>query len=266
MNDVSPHPPLQDKVAIVSGGARGIGEATARRLVTDGAQVVIGDVLDDLGRSVAESLAPHARYVHLDVTNQDDWRDTVELTRAIFGSPNILVCNAGIMLSGPFEKTPPDDFRRAFDTNAMGVLHGIHAVLDPMRENGGGSMIILSSVAGSVGIEGLAAYCTSKAANAMIARCAAIELGQYNIRVNSIHPGKVDTSMSNGDAAVAVDSANVSGPPPLGRIAGPEDVAALIAFLARDDAAHITGDQHFIDGGRHAGYKYSKTTVQGTRQ
>jgi 3alpha(or 20beta)-hydroxysteroid dehydrogenase len=117
-----------------------------------------------------------------------------------------------------------------------------------------------------VGVEGLSAYCTSKAANAMIARCAAIELGQYNIRVNSIHPGRVDTPMSNSDAVVAVGSADVSDLPPLGRIAESEDVAALIAFLARDDAAYITGDQHFIDGGRHAGYKYSKTAVRDSGQ
>jgi 3alpha(or 20beta)-hydroxysteroid dehydrogenase len=153
MSDVGPYPPLHDKVAIVSGGGRGIGEATVRRLVNDGAQVVIGDVLDDLGRSVATSLAPRAMFVHLDVTNQDDWRTAVEFTQATFGSPNILVCNAGIMLSSPFEMTTPDDFRRAFETNAMGAVHGIKAVLDPMRANGGGSVIILSSVAGSVGVE-----------------------------------------------------------------------------------------------------------------
>lgn len=266
MSEVGPNPPLLDKVAIVTGGGRGIGEATARRLVNDGAQVIIGDILDDLGRSVAMSLAPRAMFVHLDVTNQDDWRNAVEFTQVTFGSPNILVCNAGVMVSGPFEKTTPDDFRRTFEINAMGAVHGIKAVLDPMRANGGGSVIILSSVAGSVGIEGLSAYCTSKAANAMIARCAAIELAQYNIRVNSIHPGRVDTPMSNSDAVVAVASADVSEPPPLGRIAEPEDVAALIAFLTRDDAAYITGDQHFIDGGRHAGYKYSKTAVRDSGQ
>ena len=158
MSDVAPYPPLQGKVAIVSGAGRGIGEATARRLVADGAQVVIGDIRDDLGRSVAEGLGPRAAYVHLDVANQDDWCQAVEFTRATLGGPSILVCNAGIMLSSPFEKTTPDDFRRAFETNAIGVLVGIQAVLDPMRANGGGSVVILSSVAGLVGIEGLAAY------------------------------------------------------------------------------------------------------------
>ena len=261
MSDVGPYPPLLGKVALVTGGGRGIGAATARRLVNDGAQVVIGDVLDDLGRSVAMSLAPHATFVHLDVTNQDDWRNAVEFTQVTFGGPNILVCNAGIMVSSPFEKTTPDDFRRAFETNAMGAVHGIKAVLDPMRANGGGSVVILSSVAGSVGVEGLSAYCTSKAANAMIARCAAIELGQYNIRVNSIHPGKVETSMSGSAAVAAIGLANASDPPPLGRIGQAADVAALIAFLARDDAAYITGGQYVIDGGRQAGYKYSKTVT-----
>jgi 3alpha(or 20beta)-hydroxysteroid dehydrogenase len=261
MSDVAPYPPLQGKVAIVSGAGRGIGEATARRLVADGAQAVIGDVRDDLGRSVAEGLGPRAAYVHLDVANQDDWCQAIEFTRATFGAPSILVCNAGIMLSSPFEKTTPDDFRRAFETNAIGALHGIQAVLDPMRANGGGSVVILSSVAGLVGIEGLAAYCASKAANTMIARCAAIELSQYNIRVNSIHPGKVDTPMSGSAAVAAIGSASASEPPPLGRIAESADVAALIAFLARDDAAYITGGQYVIDGGRQAGHKYSKTAT-----
>jgi 3alpha(or 20beta)-hydroxysteroid dehydrogenase len=191
VSDVTFHPPLQDKVAIVSGGGRGIGAATARRLVADGARVVLGDLLDDLGGALAKTLGPRAAYVHLDVTRPADWQAAVEFTQATFGRPDILVCNAGIMVSGPFENTSPEDFRRAFETNVIGVLHGINAVTDPMRTNGGGSVMVLSSVAGSVGIEGLSAYCASKAANAMMARCAAIELAQHNIRVNSIHPGKV---------------------------------------------------------------------------
>lgn len=266
MSDVTSHLPLRGKVAIVSGGARGIGAATVRRLVADGAQVVIGDVLDELGTALAESLAPRAGHIHLDVTEPDEWRAAVEFAQETFGGPDILVCNAGVMVSGPFEKTSPDDFRRTFEINALGVLHGIHAVLPQMRAKGGGSVMVLSSVGGSVGIEGLSAYCSSKAANAMIARCAAIELSPYNIRVNSIHPGRVDTPMSNGGAVAAVGPAAVSDPPPLGRVGQPEDVAAVIAFLARDDAAYITGDQYFVDGGRHAGHQYTKTAVPGPRR
>src|SRR5260370_31120154 len=151
------------------------------------------------------------------------------------------------MVSRSFEKTTQDDFRRAFETNAIGVLHGIQAVLDPMRANGGGSVVILSSVAGLVGIEGLAAYCASKAANTMIARCAAIELGQYNIRVNSIHPGKVDNPMSGSAAVAPIGSANASEPPPLGRIPGSADIPALIALLPTGDPAYIIGAPYVSD-------------------
>jgi len=191
----------------------------------------------------------------------------VEFAQRTFGDPDTLVCNAGIMLSGSFEKASPDDFRRAFETNAMGAVHGIQAVLDPMRAGGGGSVVIVSSVAGQVGIEALSAYCTSKAANTMIARCAAIELAQYNIRVNSVHPSKVDTPMSSSNPVASVaDSSGSRDLPPLGRIAEAADVAALIAFLVSDDAGFVTGVQHVIDGGRQAGYKYSENAARESRR
>jgi 3alpha(or 20beta)-hydroxysteroid dehydrogenase len=269
MSDVTSPLPLHGTVAIVTGGGRGIGEATARRLAADGAHVVIGDVRDDLGSAVAASLGPAAGYVHLDVKSQDDWRHAVEFTTDTFGNPGILVCNAGIMVTGPFEKTSPDDFRCAFDTNALGAVLGIQAVLDPMRASGGGSIVVVSSVSGQQATEGLSAYCTSKAANTMIARCAAIELAQYNIRVNSVHPSKVDTPMSNSAvSSSAAGAAGASGPPdlpPLGRIAETADVAATIAFLVSGDAAFITGTQHVIDGGRQAGYKYTPTAAREPR-
>jgi 3alpha(or 20beta)-hydroxysteroid dehydrogenase len=248
---------LDGKIAIVSGGARGIGEAIARRLAAEGARVMIGDVLDDLGRAVAASVGAAVGYRHLNVTQAVDWQAIVEATDRSFGPPSILVSNAGIMSSKPFEDATPEEFRQAFEVNAVGSLYGIHAVLGPMRSNGGGSIITLSSVAGLMGIEGLSAYCASKAANTMIARCAAIELGRYNIRVNSVHPGRVETPMSRSDAVAAVSPPSSYSPPPLGRVGEVSDVAGFVVFLASDDAAYVTGAQHVVDGGRQAGPLYS---------
>ena len=248
---------LAGKVAIVTGGAQGIGEATARRLADDGARVVIADVLDEAGQAVAESLGESAAFTHLDVTDAQQWQDCVAFTAQTFGSASVLVSNAGVMLTGSFEDASVADFRRAFDVNTLGHFLGIRAVLEPMRSNGGGSVVIVSSVAGLIGIEGMTAYCTSKAAGTMIARCAAIELGEDGIRVNSIHPGRIGTAMSDAASSDLPAVGSYDGPP-LGRVGDPAEVAALVSFLASDDSSYITGVQHVIDGGRQAGQKYPR--------
>jgi len=248
---------LAAKVAIVTGGAQGIGEATARRLAEDGAHVVIADVLDEAGQAVATSLGASAAFTHLDVTDARQWEECIAFTTRTFGSPNVLVSNAGVMLTGSFEDASVDDFRRAFEVNTLGAFLGIRAVLDPMRHNGGGSVVIVSSVGGLIGIEGMSAYCTSKAGSTMIARCAAIEFGEDGIRVNSIHPGRIETAMSDAGASDLPAVGSYAGPP-LGRVGEPAEVAALVSFLASDDSSYITGVQHVIDGGRQAGQKYPR--------
>jgi len=248
MNQPAPPGRFDGKVAIVTGGARGIGAATVRRLAAEGCRTVITDILDEQGEKLQAELGPATVYTHLDVTSERDWADAVAYTATTFGPPDVLVSNAGVMIVRPFESTTKEDFQRAFDINAMGAFHGIRAVTDPMREHGGGSIVTLSSTAGYVGVEGL---------TAMIARCAALELGAYGIRVNSVHPGGIATDMSSGSDVAELDPSTVYQRLPMGRIGNVHEAAGLIAFLASDDASYITGAQYLLDGGRNAGEKFS---------
>jgi 3alpha(or 20beta)-hydroxysteroid dehydrogenase len=242
---------------LVTGGARGIGEATVRRLLAEGAQVVLGDVLVESGELLAKELGANASFVELDVTSETDWTRAIEHCVETFGPPSILVSNAGIMCVKPIEQSTVEDFRQTYEVNAIGGFLGIRAIVPLMRANGGGSIITMSSTAGSIGVEGLTAYCASKAANFTIARCAALEFGRDNIRVNAVNPGLIDTAMSRSDAVAAVDTGEVHTGLPLGRVGQVDEVAALIAFLASDDASFITGAQHVIDGGLLAGQMLS---------
>jgi len=194
MNEVQAHR-LSGRVALVTGGARGIGEATARRLIAEGARVVIGDVSVESGELLAKQLGAQASFVELDVTSETDWTRAVEHCVATFGPPSILVSNAGIMCVKPIEQSTVEDFRRTYEVNAIGAFLGIREVVPLMRANGGGSIITMSSTAGSIGVEGMTAYCASKAANFTIARCAALEFGRDNIRVNAVNPGLIDTAI-----------------------------------------------------------------------
>jgi 3alpha(or 20beta)-hydroxysteroid dehydrogenase len=256
MSEVQAHR-LEGKVALVTGGARGIGESTVRRLIAEGARVVLGDVLVEAGELVAKELGAQASFVELDVTSEMDWTRAVEHCVATFGPPSILVSNAGIMCVKPIEQSTVEDFRRTYEVNAIGAFLGIRAVVPLMRANGGGSIITMSSTAGTIGVEGMTAYCASKAANFTIARCAALEFGRDNIRVNAVNPGGIDTAMSRSEAVAAIDADELYGGLPLARIGKVDEVAALIAFLASDDATFITGGQHVIDGGLLAGQMMS---------
>lgn len=237
------------KVAIVTGGARGIGAATVQRLVYEGCQVVIADVLDDFGHSLAVKVGKRARYVHLDVTDEAQWHDAVEFACKIYGPPDVLVSNAGIMIVRPLEETTTEDFQRAFNVNTLGAFYGIRAVIDSMRCAGEGAIVTVSSTAGATAVAGMAAYCASKAANAMIARVGAIELGKYGIRINTVYPGLIDTDMSNSEEVSALTPIDITERLPISRLGTPEDVARLIAFMASPEAGYITGCQYVVDGG-----------------
>jgi len=235
----------------VTGGARGIGEATARRLVADGARVLIGDVLDDLGSAVVSGLAggagAQARYQHLDVTSPDDWDAVARLAARAYGVVHGLVNNAGIPGRDRLPNVPLDAWRRAFDVNVTGPLLGIQALVPLMAD--GGSIVNVCSVAALSG-HVAAAYTASKWALRGLTRTASLDLAGRGIRANAIMPGLVDTPMMDGASPAFRDAALAE--IPAGRIGSPGDVAPLVAFLLSDDSAYINGAEIAVDGGMTA--------------
>jgi 3alpha(or 20beta)-hydroxysteroid dehydrogenase len=247
---------LDGKVALISGASRGIGAATARLFVSEGAEVLMGDVLDPEGEVVAKELgAAAAAFMHLDVTNSASWQRAVATCKEHFGAPSALVNCAGVMMVGPIDSAPIEQFERAFRVNVLGTVLGIQAVVPEMRANGGGSIVVMSSATGLVGTYGLSAYAASKAGNALIAKCAAIELGADGIRVNSVHPGGIDTPMSNQPEFSGMDKEGWYSTMPIQRIGQPEEIARLLLFLASDETSFSTGSEFIADGGMLAGPK-----------
>jgi 3alpha(or 20beta)-hydroxysteroid dehydrogenase len=244
---------LDGKVAIISGAARGQGEAQARLFAAEGASVVLGDVLDEQGAKVVDEIGAVARYRHLDVTNADDWDAIVELARAELGHVDVLVNNAGVLFSHPLEDHPLDEYLRVVQVNQVGCFLGMRAVVRAMRDAGGGSIVNTSSIAGLIGSQGLLAYSASKWAIRGMTKVAAVELGPDGIRVNSIHPGGVDTAMVRGPEDAERDLDAGFRHLPLGRVGLPEEVAYMALFLASDESLYSTGSEFVLDGGSTAG-------------
>jgi 3alpha(or 20beta)-hydroxysteroid dehydrogenase len=244
---------LDGKIAIVSGGARGQGEAHVRRFVEEGAQVVFGDILDTEGEAVAKDVGDSAVYQHLDVTQPADWAAIVATAEDRFGPVSVLINNAGILTIGLVESVPLDEYMKIINVNQVGCLLGMQAVIPSMRAGGGGSIVNTSSTAGFTGTYGLVAYTASKFAVRGMTKVAAIELGHAGIRVNSVHPGGVDTEMIAGPEFAGVDQAEMFGSFPIPRVGRPEEIAKLMVFLASDDSSFSTGAEFIADGGMLAG-------------
>jgi len=246
-------------VALITGAARGMGQAEARLFAAEGAKVAVCDVLDAEGKAVAEAIGPGALYQHLDVTNEDQWQEAVAATSRAFGRLDVLVNNAGIAESAPLAEMTLDSYRRVTEVNQTGVFLGMRAVVEPLTAAGGGSILNISSIDGMMGMDNLMSYVASKWAVRGMTKAAARELGPRGIRVNSIHPGFILTEMGvpNGldtSQVHALLDAHTARLAPLGRSGTPEDIAKLALFLASDESAYSTGSEFVADGGLIAGY------------
>lgn len=230
------------KVALISGGARGMGAADARMLVAEGAKVVIGDILDAEGQKLAEELGDAARYVHLDVTDYEQWESAVATAVKEFGLLNVLVNNAGIVNPGPLKTLNIEKWQKVLDVNLTGPVLGIKAVLEPMTSAGGGSIINVSSIEGMRGAAMVHSYVASKWGLRGLTKSAALELAPDKIRVNSIHPGFIRTPMTKYLPDDIVRA-------PLGRPGTPDEVASFVVFLASDESSFATGSEFVVDGG-----------------
>lgn len=243
---------LEGKVAIVTGAARGMGEATARLLVEQGAKVVLADILDEQGQKVAEELGDAAIYVHLDVTDKAQWQAAIEAS-AQLGQLNVLVNNAAILIHKTIVDTTEDDFMTVARINQLGVFLGMQSVFETMKAGGGGSIINISSIDGMQSKNSLVAYSASKWAVRGMTKTAAMEMGKYNIRVNSVHPGGVYTDMHGKDFITREEADAMYGFQALPRVGMPREIAAVTAFLASDEASYSTGSEFMADGGWNAG-------------
>ena len=244
---------LDGKVALISGGSRGMGAFEAELFVQEGAKVVICDVRDDEGDALAKKIVDRggeAAFVHLDVTSESDWAAAVREAVERYGKLDVLVNNAGVSARGSIEETSPDDWDRVMDINAKGVFLGTRSAIPEMRKAGGGSIINISSQLGLVGMgESSPQYQASKGAVRIFSKSAAIQYAHEGIRVNSVHPGPIITPMTEARRSDEVVRQRMISRIPLGRYGESEDVAYAVLYLASDESSFVTGSELVIDGG-----------------
>ena len=246
---------LDGQVALISGAARGQGEAQARLFAREGAAVALGDVLEEDGQRVAESIndsGGQAMFQKLDVTEITSWQSMVDETVAQFGRLDIVINNAGIARFKMIEDSTLQEYLEVIQINQVGVWLGMQTAIPALKEAGGGCIINTSSTAGLEGYAGLGAYVSSKFAVRGMTKVAAQELGKYNIRVNSVHPGPIDTPMIRDPQLARRAEGDMSMNGPIPRVGHVDEVAAMMLFIAAD-ATYSTGSEFVIDGGITAG-------------
>jgi NAD(P)-dependent dehydrogenase (short-subunit alcohol dehydrogenase family) len=239
---------LSGNVAIVTGAARGIGAAIARRFAAEGASVVITDIRDELGSETAAAI-PGAAYLHADVTSESDWLRVIATCNERFGRPGIFVSNAFASTTCTIEDETREGWERTLAVTLTGAFLGMRAVIPHMRERGGGSIVAISSThGGNVAIPSQAAYQAAKAGLTALTRNAAVTYAADGIRANAIHPGPVRTPLVE-DLGMVEEQQRIASSLPLGRVAAPEEIAAAAFYLVSRDAAYVTGSSLIIDGG-----------------
>lgn len=243
---------VDGKVVLISGGARGQGAHEAALLIDEGASVMIGDIRQEEGSAVATRLGDRCRYVPLDVTDESDWERAVDATLDTWGRLDVLVNNAGIVDMTPIEDTTREAYERIIAVNQTGTFLGMRSVIDAMKDNGG-SIINISSTAGLMGVPGVMAYSASKWAVRGMTKSAALELARYGIRVNSVHPGVIDTDMVRDPNVNSHDADAACAKFPIPRIGRPEECANMVLFLASDESSYSTGAEFVLDGGYTVG-------------
>lgn len=235
---------VDGKVAVVTGAARGLGAAQARALAAEGASVLVTDLLEEPGEELVGQIGAAARFLRHDVTDSAGWKDVIGAAEDAFGPVSVLVNNAGVFHTAAIEDLAEADFRRVVEVNQVGTFLGMRSVLPSMRRAGGGSIVNISSIAGMVGFPGFLGYSSTKWAVRGMSKAAAVELAADSIRVNSVHPGAIDTEMVRGlDVTALVRSQ------PIPRMGTPREVAMLVLFLASDESSYCTGAEFVVDGG-----------------
>jgi 3alpha(or 20beta)-hydroxysteroid dehydrogenase len=247
---------LDGKVALVTGGARGIGEGIVRRFVAEGAKVLITDLLEDEGDALAAELGSSASFLHQDVTSRSGWEEAVKAAEVRFGKLDTLVNNAGVLFFSGFEGYSDQQIDTLMDVNVKGVIYGCQAAIPAIERAGGGAIVNMSSADGIAGANAVSVYCATKFAVRGLTRALALELGPRKIRVNSIHPGGIYTPLANPMNMSKEDYDKNYWIYPAQYAGEPKDIAAAAAYLASEDARYCMGTELSVDGGMNAGHYY----------